>query len=459
MSAGSRHASLAQHYLRWLLSLFLALALLIFAAVLAFVMLPLAERSADDLAALMVLSAQTWAELPPDTRPAFEAELLRQHRLALLPGMPTPPHDTLVHGFYVHYLEQSLMRRSGLPALLARAAGPEPGAWLWTTVMAGGQAIGVGFSEQRMNTRPVWGLAVVLVAGTGLASLVALWLARRIAQPVARLEQAAAQLAAGASPVLLPENGPRELAELAHHFNQMALQVRDLLDARTTLLAGLSHDLRTPLARMRLAIELLTLKPSPALIGKLERDIEEMNALIGQMLDLAKGLEREDRRTFELAPWLVERRARHADAARVAGATITVDCSPGLQVHAAAGLLGRAVDNLLGNALRYAPGPVDLRAQAVDTSSAGSIRLSILDRGPGIPADQMETVWRPFQRVEDSRSPQTGGYGLGLAIVKQLAASQAWTVGLAARSGGGLQAWVELPAKAPAAQPDGPGAE
>ena len=444
MAAAGRRASLAQHYLRWLVSLFLALAVLIFAAVLGFVMLPLAERSADDLAGLMVLSAQTWAELPPDTRPAFETELLRQHQLALLPDMPMPPDNSLVHGFYVHFLEQSLQQRSGLPAYLARAAGPEHGDWLWTTVKAGGQAIGVGFSEQRMNTRPLWGLAVVLLAGTGLASLVALWLARRIAQPVARLEQAAAELATGASPALLPENGPRELAELAHHFNQMALQVRDLLDARTTLLAGLSHDLRTPLARMRLAIELLTLKPSPALIGRLEHDIEEMNALIGQLLDLAKGLEHEERRTFDLAPWLVERATQHADAARAAGAAITVNCASGLQVHAAAGLLGRVVDNLVGNALRYAPGPIELRAQAVDATSTGTIRLSVLDRGPGIPADQMDTVWRPFQRVEGSRSPQTGGYGLGLAIVKQLATSQAWAVGLTAREGGGLDAWVDL---------------
>ncbi len=445
MPAGGRRPSLAKHYLRWMVSLFLTLAMLIFAAVLTFVMLPLAERSADDLAALMVLSAQTWAELPPETRPAFEAELLRQHQVALRPDMPMPPDNHLVHGFYVHYLEQSLLQRSGLPAHLARAAGPERGEWLWTTVMAGGQAIGIGFSEQRVNTHPLWGLAVVLLAGTGLASLVALWLAQRIAEPVARLEQAAAELAAGASPTLLPESGPRELAELARHFNQMALQVRDLLDARTTLLAGLSHDLRTPLARMRLAVELLTLKPSPALIGRLEHDIGEMNALIGQMLDLAKGIEREERRTFELAPWLDERAARYADAARASRATISVSCSPGLQVHAAPGLLGRVVDNLLGNALRYAPGLIELRAQTLDTGPAGLIRLSVLDLGPGIPADQMDAVWRPFQRVEGSRSPQTGGFGLGLAIIKQLATSQGWTVGLTARNGGGLVAWVEVP--------------
>jgi len=305
-----------------------------------------------------------------------------------------------------------------------------------------------------VNTRPLWGLAVVLLGGTALASLAALWLSRRIAQPVAQLEQAAAELATGASPALLPQTGPRELADLAGHFNQMAQQVRELLDARTTLLAGVSHDLRTPLARMRLALELLTLRPDPALIARLEHDVDEMNRLIGQLLDLAKGLEHEDRVTFELEPWLLERASLHADAVRAAGAAITVNCPAGLQVHAAAGSLGRVVDNLLGNALRYAPGPIELLAQAVDATPAGRIRLSVLDRGLGIPADQMDTVWRPFQRVEGSRSRQTGGYGLGMAIVKQLASSQAWTVGLTARRGGGLDAWVELPANAPPAQPE-----
>ncbi|MBK6854818.1 MAG: HAMP domain-containing histidine kinase [Burkholderiales bacterium] len=446
MFRAGRPATLARHYLRWLSALFVGWTVSIFAAVLGFVMLPLAERSADDLAGLMVLSAQTWVELPPDTRPAFEAELLRKHQLVLSPGRPMPRDVDLVHGFYVYFLEQSLQQRAGLPAYLAWAPGPEPGRWLWTTVKAGGQDMGVGFSDERLNTRPLWGLAVVLLVGTAQAGLAAWWLARRISQPVARLEQAAADLASGARPALLPITGPRELAELSGHFNQMVLQVRELLDARTTLLAGISHDLRTPLARMRLALELLTVDPRPDLITRLERDVDEMNSLIGQLLDLARGLEHEPARTLELEPWLLERAARHAEVARTAGAVITVTCPADLQVSGAAGLLGRVVDNLLGNALRYAPGPIELVAQMEPTAAARHVRLSVFDRGPGIAADQMDTVWRPFQRVEGSRSPRTGGYGLGLAIVKQLATSQGWAVGMAARDGGGLVSWVELPA-------------
>lgn len=447
-AAPGRRPTLAQQYLRRLWALFLAFAAVIFASELGFVMLPMAERSADDLAGLMVLSAQTWAELPPQTRPVFEAELLRNYELALRPGMAPPPDTSLVHGFYLHYLEQALQERSGAPVFLAQAPGPQGGAWLWTSVQAGGQAIGVGFSEERTNTRPLWSLAVVLLAGTALAAAAAVWLARRIATPVARLEQAAAELASGASPALLPVSGPRELADLARHFNLMTLQVRELIDARTTLLAGISHDLRTPLARMRLALELLTLKPSPALIARLEHDIEEMNALIGRLLDLAKGLDHEEQRRFELAPWLAERSRLHAGVAQAAQATLGVSCPAGLHVQAAPGMLGRLVDNLLGNALRYAPGTIELAAQMAAGSDGQRVRLAVLDRGPGIPAPQMDAVWRPFQRVEGSRSPHTGGYGLGLAIVSQLARAQGWTVGLEARAGGGLAAWVELPVAA-----------
>ncbi|MBN8486720.1 MAG: HAMP domain-containing protein [Burkholderiales bacterium] len=441
----TRRASLAGHHVRWLVGVCLALCALTIATLLGFVMLPMAQRSADDLAGLMVLSAQTWAELPPDTRSAFEDELRRTHQLSVRPDMPAPPEDSLVHGVYLHFLERSLAQRDGASAQLWRATGPEPGEWLWTRVQAGGRSIGVGFPVDRLHTRPLWGLGVVLVGSVGLASLAAWWLARRIAQPVARLEQAAAELAKGIEPAMLSQSGPRELADLAGHFNHMARQVRELIDARTTLLAGLSHDLRTPLARMRLALELLRLQPTPALIDRLEQDIEAMNGLIGQSLDLVKGLAHEAPQPIDLLPWLRDRAQLHADEARSAGASLSVSADAGLQVHAAAGLLGRVVDNLLLNALRYAPGPVELSATRVTGTPSHHVRLAVADRGPGIPAAQLDTVWRPFQRVEDSRSPQTGGHGLGLAIVSQLARSQGWQVGLSTRDGGGLIAWVELP--------------
>jgi len=445
MAKARRPVTLAQQNLRWLAALFFGLELVTVVAALVFVLLPLAERSADDLSGLMVLSAQTWVELPADRRPDFEDELRTRHLLALRPGMQPPADTGLRHGFYLRFLEQALERRLGEPAFFHAETGRDGSKWLWTSVAAGGQPIGVGFAYARMQTQPFQALAVALLAGTLGVSLAAWWLARRIAGPVAALEEAAAQLATGASPALLPETGPRELAQLAGHFNRMVLQVRELLDARTTLLAGVSHDLRTPLARMRLALEMLTLKPDPALLARLESDIEEMNGLIGQLLDLARGVAGEAAQRFELEPWLRERAQLHAHAAAQAGATVTVSCPEGLRVQAAPGLLVRVVDNLLGNAIRYAPGPVELQARLDAGKPADTVRISVLDRGPGIPPDQLAAMWRPFQRIEGSRSPQTGGYGLGLAIVRQLAQSQGWQPELAVREGGGLQASVSVP--------------
>ncbi|HSM22888.1 MAG TPA: HAMP domain-containing sensor histidine kinase [Rubrivivax sp.] len=443
--AAARSAPLARQTLRWLALLFVAVELLTIGSAAAFVMVPMARRAADDLAGLMLLSAQTWAVLPPPAQARFEQQLQREHRLALRPGMTPPPEHGPHRGFYVRFLEQALAQRSGQMHFFRAETGADGGEWLWTTVQAGGGPVGVGFAYARIGTQPLWALAVALLTGTALVVAVAWWMARRISKPVARLEQAAAALASGARPQPLAESGPRELAQLAAHFNHMAAQVRELLDARTTLLAGLSHDLRTPLARIRLSLELLRLRPEPALIERLEADVEAMNVLIGQLLDLARGLDHETPGRIELAPWLQSRVQALAGAAGEAAGRLEVRCPPALHVHAAAGMLGRVLDNLLGNALSHSPGPVELVAAAAGDGSDGGVIIDVLDRGPGIPAAQVESVWRPFQQLEGSRSRQSGGYGLGLAIVRQLAATQGWQVALAAREGGGLQARVVLP--------------
>jgi len=449
MGRQRQQLGLAQQYARWLAALFIALELITAAAALFFIFLPMGRRAADDLAGLMVLSAQTWNELPPETRPAFEQELESSHRIVLRPSM-LPPQDTgLRHGPYLLFLEQAFERRTGHATFFVDEKAADGHLWLWTVVPAGGRSIGVGFAEDRMKTQPLGALALPFVVGMVLVALLSWWLARRIARPVAQLELAAAQLARGVSPGLLAETGPRELAGLARHFNRMALQVRELLDARTTLFAGVSHDLRTPLARMRLALEMLTLRPDAALIGRMERDIEEMNALIGQMLEIARGMNTETPEDFELCSWLRERAQVHGDAVRSAGAQLSPCCDRSIRVHAAPGALARVVDNLLGNALRYAPGPIELVgrvAPAGEDDDAGRVYIGVLDRGPSISESQLALVFRPFHRAKDQGDTAPGAFGLGLAIVQQLARANGWQVGVTPREGGGLEAWVLVPA-------------
>lgn len=426
--------SLARQNTVLLAAAFVLIELLVMGLFAFWVLLPLGRRSADDLAGLMVLATQTWAELPPQTRPAFEEELLKNHALALRADPPRQALDEW-HPPYFYLLEGALERRTGQKKHLSSEQ-QDTGTWYWTEVATGGRHLSVGLAAKRIESQPVAAFFAALAFGLLFALGVAFWLARRLTQPLAQLEAASALIGQGGSPMLLPETGPREMAALSRRFNLMALQVRELMTARTTLLAGVSHDLRTPLARMRLALEILKDQPSPELINRLEHDIDQMNRLIGHVLDLARGLEHEPAVITDLVPFLTQ----IADDFSSPQRSITLLCSP-CQCAVAAGALRRVVGNLLQNAQRYAPdGPIEL----VCTMDPQHLRIGVLDRGPGIAADQLEAVFQPFHRLEASRSPLTGGAGLGLAIVRELARANGWQVSLTPRPGGGLQAWLEI---------------
>lgn len=416
-----------------LLAAFLAFQVFTVATVVYFVLLPLAERSADDLAELIVLSAQTWVELPPQTRPDFEDELARHHDL-WLSAEATPMAPSAKVAPYQQLLERALTRRAGhaVPVVLSDWAQP----WLWTEIRVAGQWLRIGFPKDRIGTRPILALFLVLGAGTLLALVTALILARRIGAPLARFGAAAHSVGKGEAAQLLAESGPRELAELARTFNRMAIQVRELLSNRTVLLAGISHDLRTPLARMRLAVEMLPADADPQLVGQLRRDVELMNEMIGTLLDLSRGLSSEERRSLDLGELLKQLVGEREDC----GVLLKVCEGPPCRVLAAPLALRRILANLLDNAIRYGDGkPVEIAW--FDGAASG---VSILDHGPGIPAAAREAVFQPFYRLEASRSKATGGSGLGLAIARQLAQSQGWRVELLARPEGGTEARLTL---------------
>ncbi|MFA6442774.1 MAG: ATP-binding protein [Sterolibacterium sp.] len=408
---------------------------LISAAVISgFVVVPIASRSTNDLANLMIISAQTWNELPPTTRGDFELELAEKYQLALR----GPTNDQVradaesPHSLYLYFLEQALNDKTGTTTHLTRenVAGV---AWYWRPI----GSISVGLPERRIGAQPVVALLVLSAIGLVLALLVAYWLAHRLVVPFARLEAAANRVGRGEIPLPLPETGPQELAALTARFNSMASQVRQLVSARTTLLAGVSHDLRTPMARMRLALALLAETPSPRLIARLEADIDEMDQLIGKVLDLARGLEPEDSEIVDVVAMLESL----VDGTTTGQIVIRAD-DPDATVTAPPLALKRAAGNLIDNALRYGEGkPVELAVK----SAVGRLRIGVLDRGPGIPPEQIEAVFQPFHRVEVSRSPTTGGAGLGLAVVRQLADLYGWSIELTSRDGGGLEAWLGVP--------------
>jgi two-component system, OmpR family, osmolarity sensor histidine kinase EnvZ len=415
-------------------ALTLALAFIVFQAAAFWVVtrtliIPVAERSADDLAGLIVLSAQTWVELPPQTRAAFERELARRHGLRLT-TLDVGATANAPEFAFRPQIEAALSRRVGDDVLL-RGVPDQAAAWL--DIPVGGHDLRVGFFPDRYAVKPPLAAIAVVVLGTLLSLLTALFLVRRITVPLARASQAASQVGAGELPEPLPETGPAELAELARRFNTMAAEVRTLLDNRTTLLAGISHDLRTPMTRLQLHLEMLRDAPSPARIDRAVSDLADMNKLITGYLELARTTQPVQKVRFDLAELLEE----------VAADTgLSWPGAAPCEVEAGRLAVRQIVSNLIQNAQRYGGGsPVELVLEC----AAKQARVIVRDTGAGIPDDQLEKVFRPFYRLEASRSQATGGTGLGLAIVRQLAETNGWNVSLRNRATGGLEAVLEMP--------------
>lgn len=422
-----------------LLIAFLSFAVLILSAVAHFTILPLARSAGDDLAALMLLSARSWAEIPPAVRGEFNDRLYRNHGLRITePAEPLPQVDKLPLP-YLEFVQESLSRRVGfdLPLRPQMRDGEQ---WFWADLTLANQNLRIGLSLERVATRHLDGVLAVLVITALLVLVTSFFMAGRTTRRVRLLSAAVADIAQGQLPTPLPDQGPREVRMLAKNFNQMAHEVRELLANRTTLLAGISHDLRTPLTRMRLALEMLRETHDQKLIDGLCKDLEIMDRIIGQTLALSRDLETREEQTVDLVA-LVEQVI--ADAGRGEDADIrwtgsSSTCPRRLNPIA----LQRILSNLVENAVRYGDGtPVEITLDCAPTAA-----IRVMDRGPGIPESEREAVFRPFHRLDTSRSAQTGGSGLGLAIVRQLAQAQGWRVSLHARDGGGTEARVVLPA-------------
>lgn len=255
---------------------------------------------------------------------------------------------------------------------------------------------------------------------------------------------AAKQLGQGGQIKELPEYGPNELVELVHSFNTMAREVQELLANRTTLLTGISHDLRTPLTRMELALEMLGSSADPTLLKPLHRDIEQMNRLIGMFLEISQEMYEEKLQMITITPLL----RTIVEDQRRSGADIELEVGhiPLLLMHPLA--LERIINNLLENAIRYGSGkPITVKCKSQIIASTNVVTIDVMDRGPGIPESELDAVFRPFHRLDKSRNSDTEGNGLGLSITRQLAQANGCKVELLAREGGGTIARISIGTK------------
>lgn len=431
--------SLLQQHTIWISISFVLVELVLVLIFTTLVIIPLARRAADDLAGLVVLSAQTWGELPPQTRPYFVEELKVAHQLEIQPAQDYAPSDVW-HPPFVDFFEQAINRRLPAPTHL-RIEHREDENWYWVNIPSGSNLLALGWPQSRLETQPLLALAIGLLASTAISLFAARWLAKRILRPINSLNQAMIMVGKGVYTNIPEEDGPEELTALSKQFNLMTQHIELLLSNRTTLLASISHDLRTPLTRMRLALELIKDAPSPQLLERLEREIERMNQLVSQTMELARGLHNEPSEPIEIRKFLSNmQNGFHDDAT-----PLLIQCNVS-EIWAPPIALERVLTNLVQNAQRYAAGkPVTIRCDTVENG----IRLGILDQGPGIPGSEVERMQQPFERMENSRSLHTGGFGLGLTIVKELAKANGWQLQIESPTEGGLHVWITLPLTTP----------
>ncbi|MDE2447629.1 MAG: HAMP domain-containing protein, partial [Gammaproteobacteria bacterium] len=270
-------------------------------------------------------------------------------------------------------------------------------------------------------------LVVLLVIGLYIV-------ARSITRPLSRLATAADNLGRGVRQPELEEQGARELRHAARAFNTMQDRLQRYLDSRTRVLAAMSHDLKTPLTRLRLQVE--TQIEDPALQARFGKELDEMESMVRGALALFRGLNDEEALEPVDVNLLLETvRGEFAEM----GKDVTVEG------HALEALLGkpqalkRCLTNLVANAVNFGT-----RARIV-VRDGGRLEIGVCDEGPGIPADELERVFEPFYRLESSRNRDTGGTGLGLSIARDVAQAHSGSLVLRNRAEGGLEALLALP--------------
>ena len=400
-----------------------------------FIAIPMAKRSADDFAGVIVSAAHSIQNLPQEMHAELKQQLLQDHGLIVTTQTRDLPEKKFDVPYYL-FFQESLARRAGQELSIVEST---KGPLIWVDIPAHEMTVRIGFDRKRLGTNPPVVLIMVVGGGALLTLLVSFLEVRRVAGPLAQMSAAVQEVGRGNRPPPLSEDGPKEVAVLARAFNRMSSDLQDLAENRTVIVAGISHDLRTPLTRLGLAVEMLDESSEPQLIAGIRRDLAAMNALIGQFLDFSKGLTGEHPVALDLCQTIEEQAAdlrRDGIDVRLSG------CGPTCICVTDPVALRRLLANLLENAAHYGgAAPIDVDLQCDERG----IAIEIRDRGPGIPADQMEAVFRPFHRLETARNTRTGGSGLGLAIARQLAIKHGWTIELLPREGGGTVARVSLP--------------
>ena len=389
----------------------------------------LATERASQLAQQIGVADRLMSEIPAERRNAAAGRLWREPLvLGWRPGAPAatgPDPDRAAAG--------RALRRAIQPDLEGRAIWASPagtslvGAWQlgdgsWMTFRA------AGYLD---TSRPLHGHIGAVLMLVACVTIVALVLARLLGRPLRKLADAADRVGREEA-VPVAEEGPREVRQVAAAFNAMRARLLDQVNERIQALAAVSHDLRTPIARLRLRAANVR---NRTLRAAIDHDLDEMEAFMRSLLDFLRGADPEEERLIDLASLVVT----IVHDAQDMGSEVRYDGPASLEWVTRPIKLQRAIDNLVQNAIRHA-GQAEIRL----SQGEDGVRIIVEDRGPGIPVDQLDTVFEPFRRLEGSRNRNTGGAGLGLAIVRRSITRLGGRIALENRPEGGLRATVTL---------------
>jgi two-component system osmolarity sensor histidine kinase EnvZ len=399
---------------------------------------PRARQISQNFVSIVNLTRTALVNSQPERRHELLSELSEREGIQIYPSEPGERIAAPADRPLVRLVSEMVRQQLGESTRFASERDGKPGFWLSFHIDEDEYWMRVPREriERQIALRWLgWG-ALALV----LSLLAAYFLVSRLNRPLRALASAASAIGKGKVPDPIPESGPEEIRTLSRAFNQMSKDLARLDADRALILAGVSHDLRTPLSRLRLGLEMSGAESQ--LKDGMTADIEEMDRIINQFLDFARTDGGETLQHADLAAIageVVEQYRRH-------GKSVATDFSgvPGLPLQAMS--MRRVVLNLIDNALRYGEKEVSVAVRAED----GAAVLEVADRGPGIPASEAERLKQPFTRLEVARSDK-GGAGLGLAIVERVARAHRGSFELLAREGGGLVARIRLPIESKAA--------
>ena len=399
---------------------------------------PRGEQIAAQVTSIVTITRAALLHSAPELRRELLFDLANTQGIRIYPRETDDLTDPMPDNDLMNVIEDNVRQRLGQDTQFAGEVNEIRG--FWVSFRIDDDDYWLMMDRERIErTSGIQWLGWVTV--TLLLSLLgAVFISRLINQPLARLSSAARAVARGLTPAVLPERGPAEIREANQSFNQMVQDLQQVESDRAVILAGISHDLRTPIARMLLEVEMANL-PEESRKG-MQSDLAQMEAIIGQFLDYARPAEAARYSAFDLSTLL---RTMSEEAARSPDLNIRTTIDPGLTIRGNPTEIGRVISNLIENARRYGKTP-DTGVTQLDiaaTREGRNVRIDIADGGAGLPADQIAHLLRPFTRLESARS-HANGAGLGLAIVDRIVQRHRGKLEIKNRETGGLAVRVWL---------------